>query len=242
MQMKFDMSKEEWKESAKAPWIREWWNNRSSIPSRSSYSNIDWKLADPKKFLELCYPRTIGAINNVEATQILYSISTIVPKSIVEIGRMGGGSTLLFGTIAKKHDGKLYSIDGDKRNFNEKILSDLSLNENVELIYRWSPWVNWEKEIDFLFIDGDHSFISVLMDYHYFNFFVKKDGFIAFHDINLKEVTDAIELIRKRDPLEEIKWEVQGSRLKIFRKLSDSSEKYFELLSRNVKREQLHEL
>jgi len=42
--------------------------------------------------------------------------------------------------------------------------------------------------VDILFIDGDHSFAGVSFDYHKFKPFVKKGGFIIFHDYHLKSI------------------------------------------------------
>lgn len=47
---------------------------------------------------------------------------------------------------------------------------------SAELIERWS------KPIDLLFIDGDHSYEGVKADYENWAPYVKKGGFIAFHD------------------------------------------------------------
>jgi cephalosporin hydroxylase len=41
-----------------------------------------------------------------------------------------------------------------------------------------------QDELDFLFIDGDHTYEGVRADYEMYRGFVRKDGFIAFHDIN----------------------------------------------------------
>ncbi len=39
------------------------------------------------------------------------------------------------------------------------------------------------RQIDFLFIDGDHSYEGVKKDYELYSPFVRKGGIIAFHDI-----------------------------------------------------------
>jgi cephalosporin hydroxylase len=43
------------------------------------------------------------------------------------------------------------------------------------------------KEIDFLFIDGDHTYNGVKQDYKMYGPLVRKGGIIAFHDIGLNE-------------------------------------------------------
>lgn len=40
------------------------------------------------------------------------------------------------------------------------------------------------EKLDFLFIDGDHSYEGVKQDFEMYSPFVKKGGYIGFHDIN----------------------------------------------------------
>ena len=40
-----------------------------------------------------------------------------------------------------------------------------------------------DKKVDLLFIDGDHTYDGIKNDYLIYNKFVKKGGFIVFHDI-----------------------------------------------------------
>jgi hypothetical protein len=40
------------------------------------------------------------------------------------------------------------------------------------------------KKVDFLFIDGDHSYEGVRQDYEMYREFVKPGGWIGFHDIS----------------------------------------------------------
>jgi len=39
------------------------------------------------------------------------------------------------------------------------------------------------KKFDFIFIDGDHKFDSVFIDYYYSDLLLKKQGYIIFHDV-----------------------------------------------------------
>jgi hypothetical protein len=82
----------------------------------------------------------------------------------------------------------------------------MGLAHFVELIDNWSPWVIPDPawEIDLLYIDGDHTYIATLVDYHYFNFFVPAGGLIAFHDCLHKPVKAAIEAAGRRDRLKHL--------------------------------------
>jgi hypothetical protein len=101
----------------------------------------------------------------------------------------------------------------------------------VTLIEAWSPWFKSipVQNIDFLFIDGDHSLMSVIVDYHYFNFFTDIGAVIVFHDVNIPEVMQAIELIKKRDKLKEIG---SAGRILAFEKTTKREEKYFQVITR----------
>jgi predicted O-methyltransferase YrrM len=125
--------------------------------------------------------------------------------------------------------------------FNMGYLTSLKFEDCVEIRYEWSPWVNWnpEDKIDFLFIDGDHSFIAAIVDYHYFNYFVNKGGLIGFHDVNIKGVRDAIDTIKERDKIEYLE---TADRLELYKKSTAINEKYFQLLASGTNRERLHEL
>jgi hypothetical protein len=57
---------------------------------------------------------------------------------------------------------------------------------------------NLNLEIDYLFIDGDHSYEGVLNDFNNYIEFIKKDGIIVFdnyNDSNWPEVTKAVDEI-----------------------------------------------
>jgi predicted O-methyltransferase YrrM len=125
------------------------------------------------------------------------------PQLILEIGRRFGVSTRLFATAVSKWDGRVISIDGAPRDYVPKVLDEMGLTYFVDLIDQWSPWIVLDPAwvIDLLYIDGDHTYIATLADYHYFNFFVPTGGLIVFHDCLHKPVTQAITTARQRDSL-----------------------------------------
>ncbi len=47
---------------------------------------------------------------------------------------------------------------------------------------------NLNCEVDMLFIDGEHSYKGVSHDYYKFQKFVKKGGYIVFHDYEFKDI------------------------------------------------------
>jgi predicted O-methyltransferase YrrM len=135
-------------------------------------------------------------------------IREINAKTIVEIGAMDGTSSLLFGCLAKELGGHLYSIEPKPKAKWRVNINDYGLNDFVTLIQKFSPWLNVpdriNSPIDYLLIDGDHRTRWAIVDYHYFFPFVRKGGFIAFHDYNGRKgvaawVRRAIDIILEDD-------------------------------------------
>jgi predicted O-methyltransferase YrrM len=53
-----------------------------------------------------------------------------------------------------------------------------------------------QSRLDFLFVDGDHSYLGVKQDFEFYSPFVKPGGLIAFHDIVPREKQPEIEVHR----------------------------------------------
>jgi predicted O-methyltransferase YrrM len=198
-----------------------------------TYTNIDWKSVDDKLMVKMAYPigSELGGIYSEEALYFILLVKEYKLKTLVEIGTMAGVSTRLFAALASRYDGHVYSIDGNANKDVQLKLDVLKLSKYVDLIPVWSPWLGFipDWNIDLLFIDGDHSYMSVLVDYHYFNYFANKGAIIAFHDSNIEDIPRAIEEICKRDPLKKIG---EAGRLLVYQKLGDRQEKYFQILKR----------
>ena len=126
-------------------------------------------------------------------------------KQYIEIGRRLGGSTRLLSLLASRAEGKLISVDGNAQYLEgvKNILIGLGLINYVEFITGFSPWIQFDMswEFDFLLVDGDHMFIPTIVDYHTFNYFVKKGGLIAFHDIHLEFTCKAMMKMAVEDDL-----------------------------------------
>ncbi len=121
------------------------------------------------------------------------------PKTVLEIGTATGGSLFLFSRFVSPN-ANIISIDlpkGASGGFYAKLAESLykkfksplqkmtllrkdsHKKETVELLKSTTK----NKEIDFLFIDGDHSYEGVKQDYELYSPLVKKGGIIAFHDV-----------------------------------------------------------
>jgi cephalosporin hydroxylase len=141
-----------------------------------------------------------------EFAELLKIYKELNPKVVLEIGSYRGGTLFSFIKLAP-NDSIFISIDlpfwgienYDKIQKYEgyiNILFNSFLKENQKLyLIRDSSILKKtfnkvkeildNKTIDFLFIDGDHSYKAVKSDFENYSKFVRKGGIVAFHDINL---------------------------------------------------------
>jgi len=121
------------------------------------------------------------------------------PKYILEIGTANGGSLFCFGKLAKD-DATIISIDLPGGKFgggypewkvpiykaftkkNQKLYLLRKDSHSQETLEEVKKILNG-NQLDFLFIDGDHSYEGVKKDFEMYSPLVKKGGIIAFHDI-----------------------------------------------------------
>ncbi len=148
------------------------------------------------------------SLNNrvVRSMQISEEISELLKilknkdlKRVIEIGTAKGGTLFLLSRISSKKS-TIVSIDLPKGRFGGgypfwKIplyKSFAQKNQRIHLLRVSSQNKKTVKEVkkimqskpvDFLFIDGDHSYEGVKKDFYLYSPFVKKGGLIAFHDI-----------------------------------------------------------
>ena len=134
-------------------------------------------------------------------------------ENILEIGSMYGGSLWCwkegFSTLEKmvsidnlipESDGRYQSVLEAREKWSEvfkevkefiPIIADSQAQETIERVKEEFP-----NGIDFLFIDGDHSYQACLNDYFNYLPLMRKNGIIAIHDIE-RECKDAWQEIKK---------------------------------------------
>jgi len=134
-----------------------------------------------------------------EFIQLLEILKDKIPKTICEIGTANGGMIFSFSKLASD-DATIISIDLPKGKFgggypksripfyqafakkNQKLYLLREDSHQQKTLEKVENILNG-KEIDFLFIDGDHTYEGCKKDFEMYSLLVRKGGIIAFHDI-----------------------------------------------------------
>lgn len=185
-------------------------DNVSLVLGRSLLGNED--LSDKQILKTIGEYRTIDGWLSVREAILLYRVVTTLPNVspiVCEIGSWMGRSSFVLACALKlsTQNGLLYCIDpldgsGDKtsaliyqsrltlleetlENRFWKNMRRLGVDKNIKLVSKLS--IDAEAfvpdDLDFLFIDGDHSLESVTNDFFLYAPKVRRGGYIALHDV-----------------------------------------------------------
>lgn len=130
---------------------------------------------------------------------VLYGlVRALKPRSIVEIGSARGKSTCILALACLDNgQGKVHAIDPHTENewtdvgtsgrtlpFLQERLRMYDLGAYVDVVVKTSQMAaaSWTESIDFLFIDGDHTYDGVRQDFELFRRWLTKDALVCFHD------------------------------------------------------------
>jgi cephalosporin hydroxylase len=134
-----------------------------------------------------------------EITSLLKIIAELKPKVVLEIGTEKGGTLFLFTRVADPK-AKIISIDLPGGPFGggyprwkiplyksfakegQEIYLIRGDSHNIQTFEKVKRILNGEK-VEFLFIDGDHTYEGVKKDFEMYSPLVRRGGIIAFHDI-----------------------------------------------------------
>jgi cephalosporin hydroxylase len=134
-----------------------------------------------------------------EITNFLEILAKHSPKFILEIGTASGGTLFLFARVSSP-EAVIISIDlpggqfgGGYPEWRISLYESFAIRKQKIYLIRedshaLSTFNMVEKileghELDFLFIDGDHTYDGVKTDFEMYSKLVGKGGIIAFHDI-----------------------------------------------------------
>ena len=135
-----------------------------------------------------------------EIAELLRILKSLKPRICLEIGTAGGGTLFLFAQVANP-DATLISIDLPGGPFGggypawkiplyksfarypTQRIHLLRCNSHDQETLEMVRGTLGSRKLDFLFIDGDHSYEGVKRDFEMYSPLVRKGGIIAFHDI-----------------------------------------------------------
>lgn len=135
----------------------------------------------------------------MEITQLLQLLALMSPRTILEIGTAQGGTLFLF-TRVTNPDGVIISVDLPHGLFgggypswklpfyqsfavHQQHLHLLRANSHSTSTLHTIQTLLQDQPLDFLFIDGDHTYEGVKTDFAMYSPLVTPGGIIAFHDI-----------------------------------------------------------
>ncbi|MCK9223787.1 MAG: class I SAM-dependent methyltransferase [Candidatus Muirbacterium halophilum] len=144
-----------------------------------------------------------GCMKDREVRLIAFIANVLseIDGNILEIGSYKGKSTIILAKSANLKDNeKIYAVDPmintTKTDPYSKELTDLELifknnlkNNNVEKYVELFKMKSedlapdWNKELKFLWIDGDHTYDGTWKDFNGFAKWVKPGGIVAIHDV-----------------------------------------------------------
>jgi cephalosporin hydroxylase len=127
-------------------------------------------------------------------------------RNVMEIGSESGGTFYLWSKLAKLGGLKISLDKPDGTSGSWLYKEPDALAKRTALFQSFAPRVRVvtgdshseeikaqvagilkDEKLDFLFIDGDHSYEGVKADWDMYREFVRKGGIVAFHDINQGE-------------------------------------------------------
>lgn len=130
---------------------------------------------------------------------VLYGlVRSLKPQVIVETGSARGKSTCALALACRQNErGMVYAIDphtpnkwseyhtsGYNLDFLKDRIADYSIGDWCQILQSTSAEVakSWDKPIDMLWIDGDHTYDGVKLDFELFAPFLKPTAMVVFHD------------------------------------------------------------
>lgn len=119
-----------------------------------------------------------------EAAALYKAVRSIPNACGAEIGRFKGGSTVMLALAIGPH-GHLLSTDIAPQDDHalKDTLIQTNLLDRVDLLLADANKVEHDRSLDFVFIDGDHSYEGAKKDHNKWGSKVRPGGFIIHHDM-----------------------------------------------------------
>lgn len=138
---------------------------------------------------------------NQERLEILWLLEVLAqepPRTVLEIGTLRGGTLLLWTRVATD-DAVLVTVDSatalgglsplgvlcrSLARGRQRVVPLLGLDSHAAATLGRVERVLHGAPVDFLFIDGDHSYAGVRRDFEMYAPLVRSGGIVAFHDVS----------------------------------------------------------
>ncbi len=177
-------------------------NNSSLVVFASAFSDVTKHSKERSEAIDKLFLTNLDDLHSCWSGHRGFAewlVQNTNPKVVVDLGVDHGFSTFCFGLPRVGHVYGIDSFEGDQYagerndatyqlvlNKQEK----LHLKDNITFIKGYFDDVakTWDKKIDILHIDGDHSYESVKNDYETWSKFLNENGIVLFHDTMVEEL------------------------------------------------------
>lgn len=182
-----------------------WKNTRTLIkmPAALSQMRATREVEDPDRLIELAFHGFGGTIRPIqipsEIRSLLHVVRELKPVRLMEIGTANGGTLFLLAKAAAPN-AHIISVDmpggwfgGGYPRFKARLFKAFThASQRLDLIRadsHVSSTVDSVRQLlsgqplDFLLIDGDHTYEGVKQDFETYSPLVRPGGLVAFHDI-----------------------------------------------------------
>lgn len=153
----------------------------------------DYKL-NTQQIVDIAFSTFNIVQDREEITWMAEKVKELRPEVIVEIGTERGGSMFVWDSVGQ-HPGLRISIDMcdmSTKQFREHAFKKVGTIDNINFIegnshsdevYNKLIELLCGRKIDYLFIDGDHSYEGVKQDFEKYSPLVRDGGYVGFHDV-----------------------------------------------------------
>jgi hypothetical protein len=182
------------------------------------FTNIDWKNEPIERIIEFSqaedkYPEGLHwetGIAPKEAKCLWDGLNWWKERNLekkIRILELGSGfftAGRIFAVWKIINGGEYFTCDTLRRAEVIETLDSIGLWQHINFIQGDSQKIFWNKEINFLFIDSEHSLVDALGEYLKYRLWLPVGSIIAFHDVALEPIKKTIEIAQSIDMLEPI--------------------------------------
>lgn len=150
-------------------------------------NNKQYTCEEIKMLLEIPSHDSATAVEDSQGILMYDLIKEQQLKNTLEVGFAYGKSGAYIMAASMSPHVAIDPFQDEYKNTGVKNIRKLGMEHNLNLYRDYSHAVlpqllKEEKRYDFIFIDGDHKFDAIFVDYYYSDLLLRKGGYILFHD------------------------------------------------------------